>query len=496
MDYLKILNQHNNTPTNNLSTDKLNQILPKVEKSNVDIVDEKNVSICITIQHDIVPVEELNSIIENLGNTIKLINIFILYTGKFEIDAKLGLIKHSNVYAHKVFSHKYFNINIIDEIVSDSSDYILYTHSDYILEDSSYIEKSIRLMQRDPSIIKVGSSYDISKYSELSSKNLDIDGILYKTYVTKDIVVDGDKSNSKVSVSNFIGADFSTGLIKKSIFSLLKTKEIQFYNFNSYITYANKKVVCLINSGMKHQRCINNIKVSFIMQAFLGDYPGARTNPVDKFHRVMGTILNNKNIELIVVSDGCDLVDLEIQQYLNDDRVKYAFISKSNERMYEGNQGDLFYRGVPRQVGLELATGDIVTYVDSDDIVLPNASAIIANEFYKTNLKYMFNSSWFDHIDGTLYHKKIETHYVKPESSFRIGENTFIKVGVLNGFIHYAPWLQSHIRDIKTKWKDVKGRESEDIIFGRSLTEEVGNNAKVIDAPYYVRCHLKNYFDV
>lgn len=504
MDYLKILNQHNNVQANKPSVVKNNTEAPKVERKVVSQpkpkveekpVAKKKISISITADMGILPVMELNSIIDNLGNNIELVNIFILYTGKLD-TAKLELIKHSNVFTHRVFSHNSFNINLIDKLVSDESDYILYTHFDHILEDPNYIEKSIFLMERDFNIVKVGSTLDPSKHASLSDKHYDINGISYQVYGVSDLVVDGDKSNSKISVRNFIGADFSTGLFKKSVFDILKSKDIKFYNLNSFVYESRKKVVCLRDSGMRYQRCVNNIKVSFVMQAFLGDYPGARTNPVDKFHRVINTILNNKNIELIIVSDGCELVHSEIQEYLNDSRVKYAFVSKSKERMYEGNPGDLFYRGVPRQVGLELSTGDVVTYVDSDDIVLPNASAIIANEFYKTNLKYMFNSSWFDHVDGTLYHKRIETHYVKPESSFRLGENKFIKVGVLDGFIHYAPWLQSHVRDIKTKWKDVKGRESEDIVFGRALTEEVGNNAKVIDSPYYVRCHLKNYFDV
>ena len=49
------------------------------------------------------------------------------------------------------------------------------------------------------------------------------------------------------------------------------------------------------------------MKISIIMQSYLGDYPNARANPEEGFIRAVYSVINQtvSNWELIIVADGC-----------------------------------------------------------------------------------------------------------------------------------------------------------------------------------------------
>ena len=170
------------------------------------------------------------------------------------------------------------------------------------------------------------------------------------------------------------------------------------------------------------------------------------------------------------------------------------FLTKN--RMYESNDNKTFFRGVPRQVGIELATGDLITYMDSDDYMMPGATEIITAEFYKSDLKHLFNIAWYDHEKSIGYHVEMKGHHSYPERNLKLFNNTFIEAGIQEGNIHFAPWLHVHVPDIDVKWKDVYGTISEDVVFVKALIESLNYTSGFISIPYYVRCHLKDYFDV
>ena len=65
------------------------------------------------------------------------------------------------------------------------------------------------------------------------------------------------------------------------------------------------------------------------------------------------------NFELIIIDDGGHDNTKEIVESFNDERVNY---------IYQQNQE----RGVARNLGMELATGDYITFVDSDDFFYPD----------------------------------------------------------------------------------------------------------------------------
>jgi glycosyltransferase involved in cell wall biosynthesis len=67
---------------------------------------------------------------------------------------------------------------------------------------------------------------------------------------------------------------------------------------------------------------------------------------------------NYRNFEIIIVDDGSTDNTAEIIKNINSDKIKYFKIENSE-------------RGVARNYGIKHSTGDYVTFLDSDDILLP-----------------------------------------------------------------------------------------------------------------------------
>ena len=125
---------------------------------------------------------------------------------------------------------------------------------------------------------------------------------------------------------------------------------------------------------------VEKIKVSIVMQVNLGDYENSRTDAIHKFHRAVESFGNQiyKNCELIIVSDGC----LKTQQHYNrsykeDPKIKFVYYDRpqNSVKMYgkvEGHPEEYtYYRGLARRLGAAVATGDVIAYMDSDDIIAP-----------------------------------------------------------------------------------------------------------------------------
>jgi hypothetical protein len=131
------------------------------------------------------------------------------------------------------------------------------------------------------------------------------------------------------------------------------------------------------------------MKISVIMQAFLGDYPGARTKPKEKFIRAVNSFLAqyHQEKELVIVSDGCEITKKMYELFFSDkEEIKFCYLHRDLEKeksMYAEDNGLIYYRGTPREVGRAIATGELITYFDSDDVMLPNRLSDL-NEFWKT----------------------------------------------------------------------------------------------------------------
>lgn len=245
------------------------------------------------------------------------------------------------------------------------------------------------------------------------------------------------------------------------------------------------------------------MKISIIMQSYLGEYPGSRSDSDKKFLRAVQSFIDqtDKNSELIIVSDGCEITHkLYYKHFKSDDRIKYVYVDKDTPNMYEGSD-EKYYRGLPRQVGRSVATGEITAYMDSDDVILEN---------FVLHLKYFWNRhpnedwginvSWYDNI----YRKNNlipiqEELFEDPsnEKSIKIKglDSEWYAVRGKNIVIPMQPWVLSHKNSCNTKWRDCyKLGTSEDVDFNRRLRIEYPNGFRYID-PIYVRCHYSKKWD-
>lgn len=243
------------------------------------------------------------------------------------------------------------------------------------------------------------------------------------------------------------------------------------------------------------------MKISIIMQSYLGEYPGSRADSDKKFLRAVQSFIDqtNKDTELVIVSDCCDITHKLYYEYFKEDpRIKYVYVDKSVPNMYEGEEK--YYRGLPREAGRAVADGDIITYMDSDDYLLSNSLKVLKDSWERIlqkqpETKWCINNHWIDNgVAQKLYVNN---------SSVETWGNLFTVDGLDSEWIICkmrhptlvvcTPWLTSHVSSITTKWEDTQGGESEDVHFSKRMRKE-GKGA-LISEPLYVRCHYSNAWD-
>ena len=138
------------------------------------------------------------------------------------------------------------------------------------------------------------------------------------------------------------------------------------------------------------------------MASYLGDYPGRASNPEQKFVRAVKSFLTQtyQNKELIIVADGCDVTERFYEfNFKKYDNVKFVKIEKQPT-----------YSGECRNAGMELADGDIITYLDNDDVFGKRHLEIIMEQFTDdVDLVY-----YDDYLVTSSDFKKLHRRYVEP----------------------------------------------------------------------------------
>lgn len=200
-----------------------------------------------------------------------------------------------------------------------------------------------------------------------------------------------------------------------------------------------------------------NPKVSVIMASYLLPYPGSATNRDKKFIRAVNSFKKQKydNKELIIVSDGCPLT---VELY------NRFFSTEQNIRLIQIPKQEL-YSGEMRNVAFSIVTGDIITYLDSDDVLGSNHLKIIVDGFDLENYDFVFYNDYMV-LDNTF--KKLHLRIVEPRWA-SIGTSSI-----------------SHKRLSNVKWSKGYGH---DFIFVFKLASLGLRFKKLEKMPEYLVCH-------
>ena len=203
-----------------------------------------------------------------------------------------------------------------------------------------------------------------------------------------------------------------------------------------------------------------NPKISVIMASYLLNYPGAATNRDKKFVRAVNSFKKQtyQNKELIIVSDGCQLtVELYNRFFANDDNIKLIQIPKQE-----------LYSGEMRNVAFKIADGDIISYLDSDDILGKNHLQIIVDGFDldKYDMVYYDDLMVLDSTFKKFYNRIVEPRWAS------IGTSSI-----------------SHKNNINASWSTGYGH---DFIFMMKLASAGLRFKKLERGSEYIVCHYQN----
>lgn len=231
------------------------------------------------------------------------------------------------------------------------------------------------------------------------------------------------------------------------------------------------------------------MKISVIMQSFLGDYPGSRSNPVYKFHRAIESFLmqDYEDKELIIVSDDCSITLEEYQK---------EWSQCSSIKSIEGIGTPGRWDGNLRNLGIEAAEGEWITYLDSDDIIIPSR---LTNLY---NFTQMYPDANTIFVDGKELYPIEADPTKKVSGSVKVldKEYKYIEANIIREFpgnkeagVRFYTARISHRKDVKSEWP-VRGKRGEDGEFSRMLIKE--GNYYTVDDPSYLICHSIGLYDV
>jgi len=208
------------------------------------------------------------------------------------------------------------------------------------------------------------------------------------------------------------------------------------------------------------------MKISVIMASFLGDYPNAAKNRDKKFIRAVNSFLkqSHKDKELIIVADGCQKTkEIYEQNWKNNTEIKFFF-----------SQKQALYSGGIRSIGMKIADGDIIAYLDSDDIIGKTHLETIAKQFDIDKYGWVYYDDYMV-LDSKF--SKFYTRYVDP----RYGS-----IGT-SSFSHRNPEKYNKIKDLE--WFTGYGH---DWLFVLKLASTGMSFKKLKETPQYIVCHHKD----
>lgn len=208
---------------------------------------------------------------------------------------------------------------------------------------------------------------------------------------------------------------------------------------------------------------MNNPKVSVIMASFC--YL-ERPNMQKKLIRAVNSFLKQSYTgekELIIVGDGCQITkDTYEQNWLTNPEVKYF-----------GSPKLPMFSGGIRDIGLKIATGEIIIYLDNDDVYGKNHISTVVEQFTDDLDWCYFN----DYLVLTKDFTKFQKRFV----DCRYG-----KIGT-SSISHRNPKTCDKLKDLA--WFSGYGHDWNLVL---KLASTGSKYKKLKNTPQYFVCHYMN----
>lgn len=198
------------------------------------------------------------------------------------------------------------------------------------------------------------------------------------------------------------------------------------------------------------------------MPVYLGDYRGSASGREEKFIRAVNSFMDQSysNKELIIVSDACHIAS-KIYHEMFDNKGVVLIVYDKKQPLFSGSL---------RSEGIRSSTGDIITYLDSDD------------ELGENHLESLANCTDWDNVDWVYFNDYLSLGNGQDE--LRIVEMKHGKIGTSN--------IAHHSR-LKANWDGCDGY-GHDWMFIKKL-QEISTNYKKVFGMNYIVHHIPNLID-
>lgn len=205
------------------------------------------------------------------------------------------------------------------------------------------------------------------------------------------------------------------------------------------------------------------MKISVIMASFLS-MPN-RTNLEAKFKRAINSFLKqtHDDKELIIVADGCE----KTMQIYNEN-----FILHNNIKLIPIPKQPL-YSGIMRNIAYEVAEGEIITYLDADDVIGKNHLKTILDQFDMNELDWVYYNDYMT-LDKDF--KKLHVRLVEPR---------YASIGT-SSISHKNPNIMKNGQYLK-----FSTGYGHDFVFVMKLASLGTKFEKLEKMPEYIVCHYQ-----
>ena len=198
------------------------------------------------------------------------------------------------------------------------------------------------------------------------------------------------------------------------------------------------------------------------MPSYLGRYDNCAKNRTEKFKRAVDSwcVQTHNEKELIIVSDGCETTEEMYETF---------YSKKSNIKLKTIEKQPLF-SGMVREEGLKMATGEIITYLDTDDYFTPSHLSNVESRIREQDLDWAY---WSD--------------FIKINSKNSIIRNVQLIKGVA------GTSSIGHKRSLDVSWEGCNGY-GHDWTFIERLKATKTKHDKIYGCGYIV-CHIVKQID-